>query len=130
MQPPHMRSAYPIEMNDERLRQNDMTIYDQPKANSSRSDANSNSYFSLRQSHYHFFLLTNNTCERRSSSWNPTDKMTPVMQPRKRRSYELDADLSSDFTGASSFPSCVVRKRHQDASLTLEAIPSVTLVNF
>jgi hypothetical protein len=55
MQPPHMRSAYPIEMNDERLRQNDMTIYDQPKANSSRSDANSNSSISLRQSHYHFF---------------------------------------------------------------------------
>jgi hypothetical protein len=38
-----MRSAYPIEINDERLRQKDMTIYDQPKANSSRSDANSNS---------------------------------------------------------------------------------------
>jgi hypothetical protein len=127
-----MRSAYPIEMNDERLRQNDMTIYDQPKATSSRAD----NHDTLQQLSFATSMLSMNTPpamntrKRRSSSWNPTEMETPVMQPRKRRSYELDADLSSDFTGASSFPSCVVRKRHQDASLTLEAIPSVTLVNF
>ncbi|XP_046458153.1 COP1-interactive protein 1-like isoform X4 [Daphnia pulex] len=125
MQPPHMRSAYPIEMNDERLRQNDMTIYDQPKATSSRAD----NHDTLQQLSFATSMLSMNTPpamntrKRRSSSWNPTEMETPVMQPRKRRSYELDADLSSDSTDTRSISSSAERKKHRDASLTSYSRP-------
>lgn len=121
MQPPHMRSAYPVEMNDERLRQNDLTIYEQPLASSSRAG---NHHDTLQ----HLSLATSmlsmntppamNTRKRRSSSWNPTDMETPVMQPRKRRSYELEADLSTDSNDTRSISSSAERKKHRDASLT------------
>nr|CAH0104580.1 unnamed protein product [Daphnia galeata] len=125
MQPPHMRSAYPVEMNDERLRQNDMTIYDQPKATSSRAD----NHDTVQQLSFATSMLSMNTPpamntrKRRSSSWNPTDMETPVMQPRKRRSYELDADLSCDSTDTRSISSSAERKKHRDASLTSYSRP-------
>ena len=125
MQPPHMRSAYPVEMNDERLRQNDMTIYDQPKATSSRAD----NHDTVHQLSFATSMLSMNTPpamntrKRRSSSWNPTDMETPVMQPRKRRSYELDADLSCDSTDTRSISSSAERKKHRDASLTSYSRP-------
>lgn len=120
MQPPHMRSAYPAEMNDERLRQNEMTIYEQPSG-SSRGDNQNESVQQLSLATSMLSMNTPpamNTRKRRSSSWHQNDMETPVMLPRKRRSYELDADVSSDSTDTRSISSSAERKKHRDASQT------------
>ncbi|XP_057368948.2 golgin subfamily A member 4-like isoform X2 [Daphnia carinata] len=121
MQPPHMRSAYPAEMNDERLRQSDLTIFEQPLASSSRAGNHHDTVQHLSLATSMLSMNTPpamNTRKRRSSSWNPTDMETPVMQPRKRRSYELEADLSTDSNDTRSISSSAERKKHRDASLT------------
>ena len=126
MQPPHMRSAYPAEMNDERLRQNDMAIYDQPMATSSRAENyNDNSLHQLSMATSMLSMNTPpamNTRKRRSSSWAQNDMETPVMVPRKRRSYELDLS-ECDSTETPSLSSSAERKKHRDASQTLYQRP-------
>ena len=120
MQPPHMRSAYPAEMNDERLRQSDMTIFETPAATSSRADNHNDT---LQESMSMLSMNTPpamNTRKRRSSSWSQADMETPVMQPRKRRSRELDvSEVSTDSTDTRlSISSSAERRKHRDASQT------------
>lgn len=121
MQPPHMRSAYPAEMNDERLRQNDMTIYEQSSGTSSAADNHNASLQQLSLATSMLSMSTPpamNTRKRRSSSWHQNDMETPVMVPRKRRSYEMNADISSDSTDTRSISSSAERRKHRDASQT------------
>lgn len=121
MQPPHMRSAYPAEMNDERLRQNDMTIYEQSSVTSSKADNQNESLQQLSLATSRLSMHTPpamNTRKRRSSSWNQSEMETPTMLPRKRRSHELDADMSSDSNDTRSFANSAERKKHRDASQT------------
>ena len=125
LQPPHMRSAYPAEMNDERLRRIDVAPVrnDQPRASSTIVDHPNDTIHQLSSATSRLSMMNTppamNTRKRRSSSWNQSDMETPVIQPRKRRSYELaDADMSTDSTDNRSISSSAERRKRRDANQT------------
>ncbi len=117
LQPPHMRSAYPVEMNDERLRSVDAF----PDANGSVNDSRRESIQQLTVATSLLSMNTPpamNTRKRRSSNWSQCDTETPSVVPRKRRSYEFDAEVSMDSTDSRSLLSSAERKKRREGSQT------------
>lgn len=116
LQPPHMRSAYPAEMNDERLRCPDLPVVE-PKTENLNDTVNQLSEATSMLSVH--TPPAYNTRKRRSSSWNTSGMETPVLQPSKRRSQE-DSNMSIDSGHSTnrSILSSAERRKHRDASQT------------
>lgn len=117
LQPPHMRSAYPVEINDERLRSVDSF----PDANGSVNDSRRESIQQLTVATSLLSMNTPpamNTRKRRSSNWSQCDTETPSVLPRKRRSYEFDAEVSLDSSDSRSILSSAERKKRREGSQT------------
>lgn len=113
-----MRSAYPAEINDERLRCSELpTSEPKPKIENLNDSVNQ-----LSEATSMLSMQTPpamNTRKRRSSSWNTSEIETPVLQPSKRRSQD-DADMSTDSGHSTnrSILSSAERRKHRDASQT------------
>ena len=119
LQPPHMRSAYPTEANDERLRKVNAPII-KPQPSTSKLDENVQQLSAATS-----LLSVNtppamNTRKRRSSSWNQADSETPVVVQRKRRSFEADVSMDVSDTRLSISSSPERRKRREPSQTTYQ----------
>ena len=117
LQPPHMRSAYPTEMNDERLRKTNinLVVVEEPETSTSEDHvqqlARATSQLSMHTP------PAMNTRKRRSSLWNQADNDTPVVA-RKRRSFEADISLETEDSRLSISSNSAERKKRREPTLT------------
>lgn len=111
MLPPHMRSAYPAEMNDERLRSSRLAVETKPETKHMNDSIDQ-----LLQSADH--SPPGNKRKRRSGLCK-SDEETTIEQSSKRRS--LDDAIVSNVTGYSTSritSNSPERRKHRDASQT------------
>lgn len=109
-------------MNDENLRRVDIVpTQDQSTSKDSAQDSHNES---MRQLSFSTSLLSvntppaYNTRKRTSNAWNESSFETPVNPPRKRRSYELDADLSVDSMDSRNLSNSIESRKRRDVNQT------------
>ena len=112
LQPPHMRSAYPTEMNDERLKKTNLalTVVEEPENSASEDNVQQLATATSRLSVHTPPAM--NTRKRRSSLWNQADNDTPVVA-RKRRSFEADLSVETEDSRLSISSSAERKKRRE-----------------
>lgn len=112
LQPPHMRSAYPTEMNDERLKKTNIALVVIEEPENSTSEDNVHQLTAATSQLSMHTPPAMNTRKRRSSMWNQTDSDTPVVA-RKRRSFEADMSIETEDSRLSISSSAERKKRRE-----------------